>query len=220
MSDSILSEGELALLNELNASERQHLLFCLLYLANRPVSLEVMAILYNVNTVEEFRNVVVPVLQKINEELSSRSAPYSIYFNEEDYSSWLRLNDEMLEKIKFSPYIFLEEQKELSREKMKVLSYIAYKTIIQHLEVTLDDIMVHTGVTGVNLVPEIEKDGWIYQKKSKRSDSKNRIISFELTNKFYDSLGFPQESLELSKVLREQMLRFLEEEVNAFDEQQ
>ena len=218
MSDSVLSEEELALLNDLNPVERQHLLFGLLYLANRPVSLEEMAPIYNVNTVEEFRSVVVPVLKKINEELASRSAPYTIYFNEEDYSSWLHLTDEMLEKINFSTYIFLEEQKELSREKMKVLSFIAYKTIIQHLEVTLDDIMAHTGVTGVNLVPEIEKEGWIYQKKSKRSDSKNRIISFELTNKFYDSLGFPQESLELSKVLRDQMLRFLEEEVNAFDE--
>ena len=218
MSDSVLSEEELTLLNDLNPVERQHLLFGLLYLANRPVSLEEMAPIYNVNTVEEFRSVVVPVLKKINEELASRSAPYTIYFNEEDYSSWLHLTDEMLEKINFSTYIFLEEQKELSREKMKVLSFIAYKTIIQHLEVTLDDIMAHTGVTGVNLVPEIEKEGWIYQKKSKRSDSKNRIISFELTNKFYDSLGFPQESLELSKVLRDQMLRFLEEEVNAFDE--
>ena len=102
MSDSVLSEEELTLLNDLNPVERQHLLFGLLYLANRPVSLEEMAPIYNVNTVEELRSVVVPVLKKINEELASRSAPYTIYFNEEDYSSWMHLTDEMLEKINFS----------------------------------------------------------------------------------------------------------------------
>jgi chromosome segregation and condensation protein ScpB len=193
----------------LTAELQQRMLFSLLYLASRPVFYDEIAPIFKAETKEEFEEKIVPVINRINDELSSRLAPYKIFIDSINHKVELSLEKETLEKITFSAYIFREYQRNLSRDKIKVLVFIAYKTIIRHSEITIEDIISKLGVNSVAVINELEKDGLVFQNKV---DRKDKIVRFELSNLFYELFGFPQEPFELSRILREQLISFLEEE--------
>ncbi len=94
---------------------------------------------------------------------------------------------------------------------MKILSFITYKTIIRHNIVSLDDILAKFGVMGINQTNELEKEGLIYQKRLELED-KGKLVIYELTNYFFETMSFPREKLLVSQYLRDFVTDYLTEE--------
>ncbi|MHA1990234.1 MAG: SMC-Scp complex subunit ScpB [Candidatus Hodarchaeales archaeon] len=200
-----------SMINEMDAGEKQYLLFSLLYLASRPVFFDEILPIIPFTSSEEFDQFVTPMINRINEELKSRSAPYYVHVNKEKHVLSIELDKEILKKIEFSELIFSKSKLKISREKMKILSFISYKTIIRHTLASLDDLMSKFGVSGINLTNELEKDGFVYQKRIELED-RGKLVTYELTNKFFEVMNFPKEQLELSGYLRDFFTNYLTEE--------
>lgn len=213
-------EGRIeSIIEKMDTNEKQYLLFSLLYLASRPVFFDEILPIIPFSSTEEFDQFVIPIINRMNQELNSRSAPYYIHVNKDKHVLSIELKKEILKKIEFSDLLFEKSKYKISREKMKILSFVSYKTIIRHTLASLDDLMSKFGVSGINLTNELEKDGFIYQKRIELED-KGKLVTYELTNKFFEIMNFPKEQLELSGYLRDFFTNYLTEEEDDDDEEE
>ena len=207
--DSLEEEDRIAsLITQMDQSEKQQLIFSLIFLAKRPVTFDEISQIIPYSTDEGNYSLIKPIINRINAELNSRSAPYTIIENKNEKTFKLALKKELIEKISFSNYVFTLK---IPRSKMKILSFITYKTIIRHNIVSLDDILSKFGVMGINQTNELEKEGLLYQKRLELED-KGKLIIYELTNHFFDIMSFPKEKLLISQHLRDFVTDYLTEE--------
>ena len=199
MSDSEKTHGNL--LKKLNKQSKQQLLLSFLYMIDRPVFFEELEALLGA---EDFEINVLPLLEHLREDLRSRDAPYNVNIDSESHSVSISLENSVLKKIEFSDYIFPKKYV-LDRDKTKILVLIAFKTIIKHSEITLDEIIQKLGVTSLGLVTELERDGLVSQRMQERGE---KVIHFRLTDHFLDIMGFPNDPFELSEFLRESFMQY------------
>jgi chromosome segregation and condensation protein ScpB len=204
-------------------SEKAQLLFSILYLAAKPVKLSNLLPIFNIQSPIEIV-LAQNLIQKLNEDLESRSAPYEVIWSGigsiENSILELILKPEYRSQLTFSNY-FVKQEK-LSRDKIKILSYIAYQNHLKHESISLEgliDILENSGFEKYNiskLLTELEKDGLLFKKRGKGSSNTTKIA---LSMRFFDLMGLPKDKISLGPALREELLKVLEGEIIVEDDE-
>jgi hypothetical protein len=203
---------EIEFLRKMKLHDRTQLLFGILYLGNRPLPVDDLQPLITYQKAKEHKRISLETLvEELNGELKSRSAPYSVQWRYNKESLELTLNQEYVKDLSFSEHFFKQEN--IPREKLKIISFITFKNYFEHSPCYSHDLLLNKTfncdeIKLANILYELEqKDGLIYQNKSS-----NGKVELKLTNQFFDMMHLPKDILQLGPILRNQLLRVIDGE--------
>lgn len=200
-----LSDEEKTYLQKMNFHERTQLLFGILYLGNRIIPVSDLENLIEFKPENE-EVTIEKLVSELNGELAARNAPYEVIWRFEKENLELVLKQEYIDKLAFSDYFFKHEA--ISREKLKIISYITFKNFLEHSPCYAQDFLANKTFDEIklaNILYELEqKDGLIYQVK------RGEKVELQLTNQFFDMMNLPKDKFQLGPILRNQLIQVID----------